>query len=182
MSFDIEEPLVERRATLELAVDPKIAFVLACFADRRICHLEVAKVSGYSTRTLRWLIGVLGQADLVSKQPRKVSRTVDDVYQALLICAERISSRTLRDKKFSLLVRKSKQCETGLCDDAMRAAQIVFDDRRASPIEIAVALGKSRHWYYVNKQEALCGCQTPAKCKNWSDIANAFDSSYRRER
>lgn len=161
------------RLLSRLAGEPKEAFILACLADRRIFRTELTSVSGYSAYTLRWLARALKVRP--ARQSRRRDRVVDDVYQALLICASRVSSRTLGHKGFSLLAQRVKRCETGLCDDVMLAVQEVFDAREANPTAIAAALGKSRHWYYVNKQSAVCECQTLAKCKNWSNIVNAFE-------
>ena len=148
------------------------AFVLACFADRRILTTRVAIVSGYSPVTIARLVFWIKQG-AVNPSPRR-ARTLTDVYQALLICAGQVHSRTLGHEGFGLLSYETKTCKTGLCDEVMREVQAVFTSRGSNAVHIAKELGKCRHWYYVNKQNAFCECQTPARCENWERIIDAF--------
>lgn len=159
--------------------ESKEDFILTCLRDRRILHTTVAAVSGYSRVTITRLVTRL-QSPSARASARyallRHERTVNDIYDALLICAGRVHSRTLGHEGFGLLSYETKTCTTGLCDETMQKVQSVFTSRSSNAVGIARALGKCRHWYYVNKQNALAECQTAARCENWERIIDAFNN------
>lgn len=162
------------RLLSRLVGQDKEEFILACFADRRIRRTTLAKVSGYSVPTLRWLV-----RDLQNKRARvsrKQVRTIDDVYQALIICAAQVHSRTLGYEGYLQLGYEPQTCESGRCDETMVKVQALFNRRGVNAAGIARALGKSRPWFYANKQSAMCECQTATRCENWELILNAANN------
>jgi hypothetical protein len=155
-----------------LAGQTEEAFILACLADRRIRRTTLSRLSGYPTRTLRWLIRAIEVGD--TPMTAKKAVTTRDVHQALVIYAAKVQKQTVGHEGFGLLANEIQTCETGRCDEVMREVQAAFNSRDISATDIAKRLDKCRHWFYVQKQAAMMECQTPTKCENWELILNAF--------